>query len=80
MPGVLWLVLVAGGLITLGYPSFFGSSNVRAQALMTASLAALVALSLFVCLALDFPFTGQVAISPEPFERALSQMPDWPAE
>jgi hypothetical protein len=48
---------------------------------MTASLAALVALTLFVCLVLDFPFTGQVAISASPFEQALAQMPpDWPAK
>jgi hypothetical protein len=81
VPGMLWLVLIGGGLITLGYPSFFGTSNVRAQTLMTASLAALVALTLFVCLVLDFPFTGQVAISASPFEQALAQMPpDWPAK
>jgi hypothetical protein len=43
---VLWLVLIAGAVITLGYPAFFGSMNVAAQTLMTATLAALVALIL----------------------------------
>jgi Protein of unknown function (DUF4239) len=75
VPGVLWLVMVAGGLVTLGYPAFFGSSNLWAQILMTASLAALVALTLFVALVLDYPFTGDVRISPAPFEQALKQMP-----
>jgi hypothetical protein len=42
---------------------------------MTASLAALVALTLFVALVLDYPFTGEVRISPAPFEQALKQMP-----
>jgi hypothetical protein len=80
MPGILWFVLVVGGLITLGYPAFFGSSNLVAQILMTASLAALVALSLLLGLAFDYPFTGDVHISTIPFEQALREMPAaWPS-
>lgn len=79
VPSVLWLVLLAGAVVTLGYPAFFGSSNLMAQVLMTAALAALVALTLFVALVLDYPFTGQVRISSTPFEQALKQMPPrWP--
>lgn len=79
VPAILWFVLVVGGLITLGYPAFFASSNVIAQILMTASLAALVAMSLLLGLAFDFPFTGDPHITNEPFERALEQMPmRWP--
>ena len=72
VPTALWLVLLAGALITLGYPSFFGSSNITAQILMTASLAALVALTAFVALVLDYPFTGDVQISRAPFEQSLA--------
>ena len=79
MPGILWFVLIVGGLITLGYPAFFGSSNVLAQTLMTAALAALVALSLLLGLEFDYPFTGDVHISVLPFDEALEQMPPtWP--
>lgn len=74
VPGVLWLVLIAGALITLGYPSFFGSSNITAQVLMTAALAALVALTAFVAVVLDYPFTGDVRISRAPIEQSLSEM------
>jgi hypothetical protein len=75
VPGVLWLVLLAGGLIVLGYPSFFGTSSLVAQVLMTATLAVLVALTFFVGLVLDYPFTGEVYISPAPFDQALQRMP-----
>jgi hypothetical protein len=75
VPTVLWLVLVVGALITLGYPSFFGTSNITAQVLMTAALAALVALTAFVAIVLDYPFTGDVRISRAPFEQLLEQMP-----
>jgi hypothetical protein len=74
VPGVLWFVLIVGGLITLGYPAFFAASNAGAQVLMTASLAALVALSLLLALAFDFPFTGTPHIAKEPFAEALMQM------
>jgi len=74
VPKFLWFVLIAGGAITLGYPAFFGATNLGAQILMTASLAALVSLSLALGLAFDYPFTGGEHISPAPFDKALQQM------
>ena len=79
MPGILWFALIVGGLITLGYPAFFGSTNLLAQVLMTASLAVLVAIALLLGLAFDYPFTGEVQISSYPFDQAVRQMPSlWP--
>jgi len=79
MPRILWFVLIVGGLITLGYPAFFGSTNLVAQILMTAALAELVALAMLLGLAFDYPFTGEVHISAYPFDQALRQMPpNWP--
>ena len=75
MPALLWFVLIVGALITLGYPAFFGAPNLVAQTLMTAALAALVALALLLGLALNYPFTGAVKISAQPFDAALEQMP-----
>lgn len=79
MPPILWFVLIIGGLITLGFPAFFGTTNLLAQMLMTAALAELVALSMLLSLALDYPFTGEVHISSSPVDYALRQMPpNWP--
>ena len=79
MPRILWFVLIIGGLITLGYPAFFGTTNLLAQILMTAALAELVALAMLLGLAFDYPFTGEVRISAFPFDHALRQMPpNWP--
>jgi hypothetical protein len=71
VPSLLWFVLIAGALITLGYPSFFGTSNLAAQILMTAALAALVALTFLVALLLDYPFTGDIGMTPAAFENVL---------
>ena len=75
VPMILWLVLIAGAVITLGYPAFFGTMNVVAQTLMTATLAALIALILVPAILLDFPFTGEVVLSSGPFDEALQQLP-----
>jgi Protein of unknown function (DUF4239) len=74
MPGILWFVLIIGGIVTLAYPAFFASTSIGAQALMTAALAGLVALSLLVALMFDFPFTGDVRVSTHPFEEAKLKM------
>jgi hypothetical protein len=71
----MWFVLIVGGIITLSYPAFFGATNRWAQTLMTATLAALVALALLLALAMDYPFTGDEKISVQPFDEALDQMP-----
>ncbi len=78
VPPILWLVLIAGAMVTLGYPAFFGTSNLFAQTLMTATLAALVALALLPALILDYPFTGQGRISVVAFEQALLPLPPHP--
>jgi hypothetical protein len=74
VPAILWFVLIVGALITLGYPAFFGSTNVGAQILMTLSLAVLVAIALLLGLAFDYPFTGEVHVSSFPIEQALREM------
>lgn len=60
MSGLLWFVLIVGAGVTLGYPAFFGASNLLPQTLMTTALAAHVALSLLLAIAFDYPFTGSV--------------------
>jgi hypothetical protein len=49
--------------------------NVVAQTLMTATLAALIALILLPAILLDFPFTGEVVLSSAAFDEALQQTP-----
>jgi hypothetical protein len=69
---LLWAVLIIGGLVTVSFTFFFGSENLKAQILMATLLAALIGLILFTVLLLDFPFTGDVHISKEPFKQLLA--------
>ncbi|MFD0987691.1 bestrophin-like domain [Methyloligella solikamskensis] len=75
IPQILWLALIGGAFILLGYPAFFGTQNVIAQVSMAAVMAALVALVLLPAILLDFPFTGPVHISSEPFDIVTRELP-----
>jgi len=80
VPPIVWLVLIGGAVITLGYPAFFGTSSIAAQTIMTAALAALVALALLPAILLDFPFTGSATLSSNAFEEVLQRAPPYSEE
>jgi hypothetical protein len=71
VPGVLWALLVGGGVITVGFSYFFGTKNLWAQVLMTAAAAGTLAFFLFLILAIDLPFTGGLKLTPEAFQFVL---------
>jgi hypothetical protein len=71
LPGPLWLALLAGGVLTIGFTYFFGLESFRAQAIMVSALAVIIALSLFVILDFDLPFSGQTAIKPTSLKSDL---------
>jgi hypothetical protein len=69
---VLWVVLLAGGVMTMTFISFFGAESLKTQMVMAVLLASLVGLILFTIAVMDYPFTGSVAISSEAFKPVLS--------
>ena len=72
--GILYFILIAGGLVTISFTLFFGTENFRPQLLMTSLLAALIGLTLFTIMSLDFPFTGDISIRPDVFRTVLSTL------
>ncbi len=71
LPTILWVVLILGGVITVGFTYLFGLENTLVHTLMVASLAMIISLTLFTVAALDYPFKGDVRIRPVAFERVL---------
>lgn len=65
---ILWFVLIFCGMITIFFTFFFGIDNARNQMIMTALLAMTIGLVLFTILEFDYPFTGKLRVSPEPFK------------
>jgi hypothetical protein len=72
LPGVLWVALVFGGLVTIGFAMIFGLRSTALHLFMTGSLTAVIGVLLFVALAIDQPFVGDVAVTPAPLERFLT--------
>ncbi|QGM96272.1 DUF4239 domain-containing protein [Methylocystis parvus] len=71
VPPALWLMLVLGALLTVGFTYFFGLENVRSQVTMTGGLSTIVFLGLFVIVSYDHPFTGEVSVEPHPIKAVF---------
>jgi hypothetical protein len=71
VPEIIWLVLLAGAVLTVGFTLFFGTEYLRAQAAMTAALSVLVFSGLLVIAAIDHPFAGSVSVRPEALAAVL---------
>jgi Protein of unknown function (DUF4239) len=84
LPPVLWVVLLSGGVINLGYTYLFGVRSLLAHLIITMALTAMTALLLLVILILDHPFAGSFRVEPEPFVRVLRRedqgVPQTPAK
>jgi protein-S-isoprenylcysteine O-methyltransferase Ste14 len=70
IPAVLWVVLVFGGIVTVGFTYLFGLQNTWSHRLMVAAVAGVIALVLFTIGSLEYPFSGGTLIGPEAFELA----------
>ena len=73
IPSILWLVLIAGGGISVAFASLLGARNLLMHLAMSSLLALSGALVLLVIVALSNPFRGDLRISAGPFERVLMQ-------
>ncbi len=67
IPDVVWWIIFFGGAITTGYTYLFGFNSLTMHMVMTASVAASLALVVVLIMALDWPFRGAVSISPSAF-------------
>ena len=69
---MVWAVLFGGAALTIGFTFFFGTENLRAQALMTGALAMLIFAALLVIVAIDRPFAGTVIVEPDALADVLA--------
>ncbi|HSE90710.1 MAG TPA: DUF4239 domain-containing protein [Candidatus Binatia bacterium] len=77
VPALMWVVLLATGIITIGFSFFFGTPNSSAQALMTGALSATIGFVLFLIWDLNHPFAGFVRVEPTPFHQLWNIIDKW---
>jgi hypothetical protein len=73
VPGVLWSVLIFGGVAAIGFTYLFGLENTWAHRLMVLTLAAVIGLVLFTIGAMEHPFSGGARIGTEAFDLVLER-------
>jgi hypothetical protein len=78
VPGVLWIALSVGAIVTIGFAMIFGLRSTALHLIMTGSLSAVIGVLLFVSIAIDHPFSGGVSVRPTPLERVISDFQNVP--
>lgn len=71
IPPLLWVLLVGGAVISVGFTFMFGAKNSWQHFLAAGSLSGLIGFVLFLILALNSPFSGSLSISPDALESVL---------
>jgi hypothetical protein len=79
LPGVLWAVLIAGGVITVAASCFFGVPDFRFHLLQVLVLTFLISLVLVAIAGLDRPYQGQVRVKPDGFRYAIRTLHNLPS-
>jgi hypothetical protein len=74
LPGLMWLVVLAGAAVLMFMTYFFRVEDRKLHSLLTVALSIVVGLVIFLILALDRPLIGAVSIDPSSFEDALTTM------
>lgn len=75
VPAVLWVVLILGSVLTVGYSFLFGLANFWSHLMIAAPLGVMVVLALIVIDQLNHPFGGMVAVEPDAFHIFLNRLP-----
>ena len=74
LPGVMWGLLIGGGVITILFTYFVSAPSFRTQAAMTMLYSVSLAFVVFMIALLDHPFQGGLRVEPQSFELALDTL------
>jgi hypothetical protein len=74
LPMVMWAVILMGAFIGLSASFFFRVEDVRLQGILVLLLAVFIGLIIFMILALDRPFRGDLGLRPDPYQLIYDQL------
>jgi hypothetical protein len=77
IPTLKWFILIVGGVITVIFTYFFVIEHPKIQAAMTALVAILISLNIFLVMMFGYPFSGELRVDPTCFTviRELARDP-----
>lgn len=70
----LWMVVLVGGVLSIGLSFLLTSKDVRLDLILTTAFSLMVGIMVFLIFALDHPFWGEVSVRPDAFEYARATM------
>jgi hypothetical protein len=79
LPSALWVVIVLGAVVTMGFSLFLSTERFWTQVFLNFGLGSATALVIYAIVELNYPFIGTVSVATEGYEYALSQCQDPPA-
>ena len=71
---VTWIIVLLGGVITLGFACFFSMERLRSQLLLTGMMGSMFGLMLFLIVAMDHPLWGSLGVEPDAFHDLATNM------
>jgi Protein of unknown function (DUF4239) len=74
LPGLMWIVILMGALISLSASFFFKVEDVRLHGILVTLLAMFIGLVIFMTFTFDRPFRGDLGVRPEPYQLIYDQL------
>jgi hypothetical protein len=71
LPVPVDILLFGGGIITLAFVVIHGSRRSGVHTFVVGALTLLIAYNLFLVVILDYPFSGDIRVTPEPFRQGV---------
>jgi hypothetical protein len=68
---VTWSVILIGSVLIVAFSYFMGTGSFRAHLAMTGILGASIGLVIFLIVAMDYPFLGDIGIKPKALDEVL---------
>ncbi|MFF2351686.1 DUF4239 domain-containing protein [Kitasatospora sp. NPDC058115] len=75
VPPLLWVPLIAGAVLTVGFAFVFGISSIRLHLAMVLTMTAMICVVLIVIKEMNYPFDGVNAVQPDAFQVFLNRLP-----
>jgi ABC-type branched-subunit amino acid transport system permease subunit len=76
LPAIFWGVIVAGGVLSIALTYTFHLPNLRSHLLLTGIYSLFVGFLIFLVVAMDNPFRGELSVSPEAYQHLRAGLSD----
>ena len=74
VPGIIWTVLFIGAFLTVAFTFFFGTTNLKAQVMMSGALSIMIFAGLMTIMVIDHPFAGSIRVGPDALVHVLQDL------